>query len=650
MGMTGIISTGGKVSGNLSSGAKTAAAEVDTETRYIQGPPGEDGYTPIKGVDYFDGKDGYTPVKGVDYFDGKDGYTPIKGVDYYTDAEKAEMVEDVMNSTNVKPYAEEAKAAASAAANSKAAAASSASAAAASESASKAAQAAAEKARDEAQQAAGGDFATPAYVDGKAAEAEANANAYTDEAIAGIPTPTVPTKTSELENDSGFITAEDVPTPESDVFYATYGETTTAEIEAALTAGKAVYCKNGAYIARFLRKNGAATRHVFGYRDTEYLCESDKWSSSVVKFSPATHAETHAADGNDPITPDAIGAVSKSGDTMMGSLHIANDNGLYLEFDDSGSGVYIHGSYNDGEPWVEFLGSDGDEPVQLAGIADPVQDNDAANKQYVDNAVANAGGGNEAAFGTRGPVIIQTTQTLDLSQYGLKVGDKVNVICIGGGGGGGAGGTSANGSAGGAGGKRGGGNYGGGGGGGAYGAGGGGGTGSKGATSGGGGGGGGAGYVSAKTVTLTSTSIAITVGAAGTGGTSYTARGGTGGTSSFGSLVSAAGGVGGNGGKYSGNYGGGGAGGHNGGKGDKALYTTHTCAGGGGAGGWIVESAVSQTGTNGEDAIPPSLTASATYYYGTGGAGGTGGGSGGDGSNAPPMDGGNGAGAVIFWY
>jgi hypothetical protein len=44
---------------------------------------GEDGYTPIKGVDYFDGKDGYTPIKGVDYFDGHDGYTPVKGVDYF---------------------------------------------------------------------------------------------------------------------------------------------------------------------------------------------------------------------------------------------------------------------------------------------------------------------------------------------------------------------------------------------------------------------------------------------------------------------------------------------------------------------------------------------------------------------------------------
>lgn len=80
------------------------------------GAPGEAGYTPVKGVDYFDGvdgapgkdgsdgapgkdgKDGYTPQKGIDYFDGEpgkdgapgkdgkdgaDGYTPIKGVDYF---------------------------------------------------------------------------------------------------------------------------------------------------------------------------------------------------------------------------------------------------------------------------------------------------------------------------------------------------------------------------------------------------------------------------------------------------------------------------------------------------------------------------------------------------------------------------------------
>lgn len=49
------------------------------ETIKIKGYKGDDGYTPVKGKDYFDGKDGkdgkdgYTPVKGKDYFDGKDG-------------------------------------------------------------------------------------------------------------------------------------------------------------------------------------------------------------------------------------------------------------------------------------------------------------------------------------------------------------------------------------------------------------------------------------------------------------------------------------------------------------------------------------------------------------------------------------------------
>lgn len=54
-----------------------------------------------------------------------------------------------------------------------------------------AAQAAAERAAADAQQAAGGDFATPAYVDSKAQQAETNANAYTDQKFSTIPTPDV---------------------------------------------------------------------------------------------------------------------------------------------------------------------------------------------------------------------------------------------------------------------------------------------------------------------------------------------------------------------------------------------------------------------------------------------------------------------------
>ena len=80
----------------------TLSINLDDGTSYVTEPlKGADGYTPIKGVDYFDGTngqdgkdgaDGYTPVKGVDYFDGTngrngvDGYTPVKGVDYFDGA------------------------------------------------------------------------------------------------------------------------------------------------------------------------------------------------------------------------------------------------------------------------------------------------------------------------------------------------------------------------------------------------------------------------------------------------------------------------------------------------------------------------------------------------------------------------------------
>lgn len=64
---------------------------------------GADGYTPVKGKDYFDGKqgnpgkDGYTPVKGIDYFDGKDG----KDGKDLTEEDKADIVSAVLNSLPV---------------------------------------------------------------------------------------------------------------------------------------------------------------------------------------------------------------------------------------------------------------------------------------------------------------------------------------------------------------------------------------------------------------------------------------------------------------------------------------------------------------------------------------------------------------------
>lgn len=223
--------------------------------------------------------------------------------------------------------------------------------------------------------------------------------------------------------------------------------------------------------------------------------------------------------------------------------------------------------------------------------------------------------GTPVAKFSQGPLIITTSQTLDLSQYGLKTGDQINVICIGAGGGGGGGvkdtdvsdtkytgGGSdnrarANNGCG-------------------YGAGGGGGAGKT-----AGGGGGACGTIAAKTITLTDTSVAVTIGTMGTGGYAviisdgYNAGdGGNGGTTSFGAYLSAAGGKGGAGVRKfsSASYskGAGATGQHNGGNGG---HGDTIVGGGGGAGGWIVESITVFSGTDGSDASSG----------GTDGAGGT---------------------------
>ncbi len=47
-------------------------------------------------VTVLDGKDGATGPQGVQGNPGEDGYTPVKGVDYYTESDKTEMVAAVL--------------------------------------------------------------------------------------------------------------------------------------------------------------------------------------------------------------------------------------------------------------------------------------------------------------------------------------------------------------------------------------------------------------------------------------------------------------------------------------------------------------------------------------------------------------------------
>jgi len=59
--------------------AEEIKGEIEKSLEKIKGKDGEDGYTPVKGKDYYtpeeikEIKKEVTPVKGKDYFDGKDG-------------------------------------------------------------------------------------------------------------------------------------------------------------------------------------------------------------------------------------------------------------------------------------------------------------------------------------------------------------------------------------------------------------------------------------------------------------------------------------------------------------------------------------------------------------------------------------------------
>ena len=165
----------------------------------------------------------------------------------------------------------------------------------------------AETAKNEAISAAAADATS------KANAAEANAKAASDPKGSAAAVQT--NLDSHTGNSTIHVTADEKAAwSESDVFIATYSTTTSAEIEAAYQAGKAIFLQlNNTYprVPLSIRVNG----NMFGFIQTTsnvamtlYQCAGDAWSTSISN----THASTHATGGSDPITPASIGAAAQS--------------------------------------------------------------------------------------------------------------------------------------------------------------------------------------------------------------------------------------------------------------------------------------------------------------------------------------------------
>lgn len=174
----------------------------------------------------------------------------------------------------------------------------------------------------------------PAGADGKSAYQSAVEAGYSgtetafNTALSNVP--------GHIADGNIHVTAEEKQAwSDSDVFIATYGTTTSEEIEAAYQSGKAVFCRFANKTLPLVMR-ASATQHQFyigslycGMTDNRkglfLLCDSDQWSSDT-NVVPYLHASTHASGGSDPITPEDIGAVTMV--EVNDAIHTAIGNAI----------------------------------------------------------------------------------------------------------------------------------------------------------------------------------------------------------------------------------------------------------------------------------------------------------------------------------
>lgn len=123
-----------------------------------------------------------------------------------------------------------------------------------------------------------------------------------------------------------------------DVFWATYNETSAAEIRTAYDAGKLVVVKIDNNVEYLVRSAGSGSGAVGVFARIEFNAQTnasqvyyrrvilDTWGSArPVFFTPDIHAADHAKDGVDPITPADIGAIAS--DSLPSTASVLKSDG-----------------------------------------------------------------------------------------------------------------------------------------------------------------------------------------------------------------------------------------------------------------------------------------------------------------------------------
>ena len=137
---------------------------------------------------------------------------------------------------------------------------------------------------------------------------------------------TVPTKVSDLTNDSGFITSA------YDIYWCTYNTTTSAEIESALTNGKLPCVKYNDYVYT-LRFRNSATNHRFicnyGGKEKSVVCQSGTWIPNA-DLTFLTSAPVSSVNGQTGAV--VISTATTSADGLMSSSDKTKLEAVYADY------------------------------------------------------------------------------------------------------------------------------------------------------------------------------------------------------------------------------------------------------------------------------------------------------------------------------
>lgn len=211
--------------------------------------------------------------------------------------------------------------------------------------------------------------------------------------------PTIPTKTSELTNDSKFITAEQVPEGAT-------ASNTVPKMNGVATVGEETAFARGDHV----HPSDTSKADVNHNHDTTYLKLSGGTMTGPITFSP----------DQGQIGVDAeTAAVKIELDTQAAEIVFTNkQNTKTNRMTVSGSGAVIAvGEATPGDGSGIQITVDETNGVKIPMVADPTDARHAANKQYVDNAVSSKANSAD---------VYKKTETYTQTEIDQKLNAKAN--------------------------------------------------------------------------------------------------------------------------------------------------------------------------------------------------------------------------------